>query len=642
MKYGPHKYYASILGYQTSSYAGNDYPLITSTAGVFDFSNYSSGFSIPFFKMSVKLQSRSNGPLLEDAANGRWQELNFSFLAGKVTAVTQIADFINSQLVFVRASVSSDLRLVLTADRCTSNPDEEAAVDFLVVGGDTRQFDAQRSNLSSNAITSASIFPLSRIGNTDFGNQNICNSGFGFSTSILGNVMCPSIFPNNTSKSQTLNTLGYITCCDGYTPNTIHQRGVWDLGGQTNPIIFIKMFNKSTIIYNSDAPDGLVIPVYSGILAVKFTNKKYTSEEIAYTINLALSEISPCNGFSNFKQACSTADGTIPFKATVSPDGRILICQSFYELSISGSNSYLDYIFSFDKIEENQTCKVRTGYVLSDIPKGCAMSNISEAKTEAEIKSAVETKKARLANFQYEVFDYTPKAIVEKIYDYSSRGISYALAPTLTGPLSNSAYTLGNNSTSITSAQWTANQYISNSQYAEFWTTVNLNEEDIKAAIGHDKNIMKVSSVSASIKASWNYFGHLAGAYITYPFYNWALVLNTSTYCKVQPLKNTDTIYFTQSGIQCRDFGADSSNNILPSWDGNTECLQYIRSRNKSCNTDLAQISTVEIPRIYGEYRIGVVFDWRLWSRYNPNGVNSSDFTGAFAIPTITFKVAYY
>ena len=642
MKYGPYKYYASILGYKTSLYSGNDYPLITSTAGVFDFTNFSAGFSIPFFKMSVKLHSRSNGPLLGNTINGRWQELNFSFMAGKVTGITQIADFINSKLVFVRASVESDSRLVLTADRCTSNPDEEAAVDFIVVGGDTRQFDTQRSNLSTNAITSASVFPLSRIGNTDVGNQNICNSGFGFATSILGNVMCPSIFPSNTSRSQTADTLGYITCCDGYTPNTIHQRGVWDLGGQLNPIIFIKMYNKNTIIYNNDAPDGLVLPIYSGILAVKLTNKKYTSQELVDIINQSLSEISPCNGVSNFTQACSTADGTIPFKATVSPDGRILICQSFYELAISGSNSYLDYIFSFDKIEEGLTCKIRTGYVLSDIPKGCAMYNISEAKTEAEIKTIVDSKKARLTNFQYDTYDYTPKAIVEKISDYTSRGVSYALAPTLIGPLSDNAYALANEPTSISSALWTNNQYISKSQYAEFWTTVSLNEEDIKAAIGKSKNIIKVLSVTASIKASWNYFGHIAGAYITYPFYNWALVLNTSTYCKVKPLKNSDTLIFSPSGIQCRDYGADSSFNVFPSWDGNTECLQYIRARNKSCNTDPAQISTVEVPRIYGEYRVGVVFDWKLWSRYNPNGVDSLDFTGAFATPTITFKVAYY
>jgi len=642
MKYGPYKYYASILGYRTSFYTGNNYPIITATAGLFDFTNYSAGFSIPFFKMSVKLFSRSNGPLLGNTANGRWQELNLSFMAGKVTAVSQVADFINSKLVFVKASVDSDSRLVLTADRCTSNPDEEATVDFLVVGGDTRQFDAQRSNLSTNAIMSASVFPLSKIGNTDVGNQNICNSGFGFSTSVLGNVVCPSIFPSSTSQSQTTNTLGYITCCDGYTPNTIHQRGVWDLGGQINPIIFIKMHNNNTITYNKDAPNGLVIPIYSGILAVKFTDKKYTSQEIVDTINLALSEISPCDGVLNFTQACSTANGTIPFKATVSPDGRILICQSFYELAISGSNSYLDYIFSFDKIEEGQTCKAKVGYMLSDIPKGCAMYNISEAKTEAEIKSIVDTKIARIANFQYDVYDYTPKAIVEKISDYTGRGISYALAPTLTGPLSDTAFALANEATSLSSALWTTNQYNNKSNYAEFWTTVSLNEEGIKAAIGHNKTIIKVLSVSASIKASWNYFGHIAGAYITYPFYNWALVLNTSTYCKVQPLKNSDTIHFSQNGIQCRDYGADSSNNVLPSWDGNTECLDYIRSRNKSCNTDLAQISTVEIPRIYGEYRVGVVFDYKLWSRYNPNGVNSLDFAGAFAIPTITFKVAYY
>ena len=300
MKYGPHKYYASMLGYKTSLYSGDDYPLVTSTAGVFDFTNYSAGFSIPFFKMSVKLLSRSNGPLLGDISNGRWQELNFSFMAGNVSTAIQVVDYINSKLVFVRASLDSDQRIILTADRCTSNPDEEATVDFLVVGGDTRKFDAQRSNLSTNAIMSASVFPLSKVDNIDVGNQNICNSGFGFSTSVLGNAMCPSIFPNIASRSETENTLGYITCCDGYTPNTIHQRGVWDLGGQINPIIFIKMFNKSTVIYNNDAPDGILLPIHSGILAVKLTNKKYSSKEIADTINLALSEISPCNGMSNF------------------------------------------------------------------------------------------------------------------------------------------------------------------------------------------------------------------------------------------------------------------------------------------------------------------------------------------------------
>lgn len=642
MKYGPHKYYASVLGYKTSPYYGNDYPLITATAGVFDFTNYAPGFSTPFFKMSVKIHSRSNGPLLSDISNGRWQELNFSFMAGNVSTVIQVADYINSKLAFVRASIDSDQRLILTADRCTSNPDEEATVDFLVVGGDTRKFDAQRSNLSTNAILSASIFPLTKVGIVDVGDQNICNSGFGFTTSVLGNVMCPSIFPSSSSRSETTNTIGYITCCDGYTPTTSHQRGVWDLGGQSNPIIFIKMYNKSTIIYNNDAPDGLLLPIHSGILAVKLTNKKYTSQEIADTINLALSEISPCNGMSNFTQPCSTSNGTIPFKATVSPDGRILICQSFYELAISGSNSYLDYIFSFDIIEEGMTCKVKAGYVLTDIPKGCAMFNIGEAKTEAEIKSKVDAKNARSTNFQYDIIEYTPKAIIESITDYTSQGISYAFAPTLNGPLSNNSFASGKEETSIPSALWVTNQYINKSQYAEFWTTVDLNEEDIKAVIGKDKTIIKILSVSASIKASWNYFGHISAAYITYPFYNWALVLNTSTYCKVKPLKNSDTILFSQSGVQCRDNGIDSSYNILPSWDGNTECLQYIRSRNKSCNTDPAQISTVEIPRIYGEYRVGVVFDWKLWSRYNPNGVDSLDFTGAFATPTITFKVAYY
>ena len=642
MKYSPYKYYASILGYKTSSYLGNDYPLMTSEVGVFDFTNYTAGFSIPFFKMAVKLHSRSNGPLLGDMINGRWQELNFSFMAGKVTTVSQVADFINSKLVFVKASIGSDSRLILTADRCASNPDEEAAVDFLVIGGDTRQFDAQRANLSANAIVSASVFPLSRINDINVGNQNICNSGFGFSPSLLGNVMCTSIFPSLTSRSQTANTIGYITCCDGYTPNTIHQRGVWDLGGQINPIIFIKMYNQNTIIYNNDAPNGIVHPIYSGILAVRLSNKKYTSQEIADTINLALSEISPCGGVANFSQACSASNGTIPFKATVSPDGRILICQSFYELAISGSNSYLDNIFSFDIIEQGQTCKARYGYTLSEIPTGCAMSNISEAKTEAEIKSIISAKEARASNFQYDIYDYTPKPIIKKINDFISQGISYAYAPTLTGPLSNNAFALENEATSLSSALWTTNQYINQSQYAEFWTTVNLNEEDIKASIGKDKTIIKVLSVSASIKASWNFFGHISGAYVAYPFYNWALILNTSTYCKIKPVNNSDSIYFSEKGIHCRDFGSDNTNNVFPSWDGNTECLQYIRARNKSCNTDPAQISTVEIPRIYGDYRIGVVFDWKLWSRYNPNGVNSLDFTGAFAIPSITFKIAYY
>jgi hypothetical protein len=402
------------------------------------------------------------------------------------------------------------------------------------------------------------------------------------------------------------------------------------------------MFNKNTVIYNNEAPAGLLIPIYSGVLAVKFTNKKYTSKEIVDTINMALSEISPCNGVAGFTQPCSTADGTIPFRASVSPDGRIILCESFYELGISGSNSYLDYIFSFDKIEQGETCKTKCGYVLSDIPKGCAMYNINEAKSEADIKTILDEKDARASNFQYSTFEYTPKPIVERIDNYISQGISYALAPTLTGPLSDNASGSANDATSLSSALWTTNQYIGQSQYAEFWTTVNLNEEDIKAAIGQDKNIIKILSVSASIKASWNIFGHISGAYITYPFYNWALVLNTSTYCKIKPTMNSDSIYFSLTGKQCRDFGSDTTNDFLPSYDGNTECLQYIRSRNKSCNTDAAQISTVEIPRIYGDYRIGVVFDWKLWSRYNPKGVNSTDFTGAFAIPTITFKVAYY
>ena len=261
------------------------------------------------------------------------------------------------------------------------------------------------------------------------------------------------------------------------------------------------MFNKSTVIYNNDAPDGILLPIHSGILAVKLTNKKYSSKEIADTINLALSEISPCNGMSNFTKVCSTSNGTIPFKATVSPDGRILICQSFYELAISGSNSYLDYIFSFDIIEEGKTCKVKAGYVLSDIPKGCAMHNIGEAKTEAEIKSIVDAKNARSINFQYDIIEYTPKAIIKKISDYTSQGISYAFAPTLTGPLSNNSFTSGKEDTSIPSALWVTNQYINKSQYAEFWATVSLNEEDIKAVIGKDKTILKVLSVSASIKS---------------------------------------------------------------------------------------------------------------------------------------------
>jgi hypothetical protein len=55
----------------------------------------------------------------------------------------------------------------------------------------------------------------------------------------------------------------------------------------------------------------------------------------------------------------------------------------------------------------------------------------------------------------------------------------------------------------------------------------------------------------------------------------------------------------------------------------------------------MTQIKDVEIPRIYGDYRMGVVFDWKRWSRFNPNGVDSLNFNGAFAIPSITFKIVY-
>lgn len=636
--YGPYKFYSSILGYKTSSAVRNDFTLGDYTPGVYDFSHQSPGYAIPFFKFSIKLAARTNGPLNRSHYNGIWQNIDLSFMAGKVTTIGDIVDYLNKNLKFVVASADTSSRLILSAERCTDNPEEEAIVDFLVISGDTRLFGAQRTDYSTAAIKSASIFPVARIGGQTTGIPNIINTGFALSTDKLAGKSCPSIYPDSSNKIQTSGTLGYITCCDGYTPNTAHRRGVWDLTTQIEPVLFIRMINSNTTV---DA-GGPVVPVYAGILAVKLSKMVYTSQQIADTINMALDEISPCGKSSDFVNPCSVSDGTLPFKAMVSADGRIMICQSFYELSIHGSYSYLDNIFAFDKISEGNTCTLKAGYTLKNIPSGCAVYSIPEAKSPAEITAAIAADEARLANSNYETFEYSPSPIVQKISDYTSRNISYAYAPTMTGPLSENIFALSNQATSLSSKLWIKSQYIPDSNFSEFWATFDLSEDGIYKAIGKEVNILKVLSVSASVKASWDIFGYPAGVYISYPFYNWALVLNSSTYCKVKPLPNSDSIYFSPEGIICRDFGADRTAKIKPSWDGNTESLQYIRARNKSCNTDMTQVSTVEIPRVYGHYRMGVAFDWRFWSRYNPKGVNNTDFSGAFAIPSITFKIAYY
>jgi hypothetical protein len=318
-----------------------------------------------------------------------------------------------------------------------------------------------------------------------------------------------------------------------------------------------------------------------------------------------------------------------------------MICNSFYELSFSGSCSYITDIFAFSKISNNETCKARYGYVLRNVPSGCANDGFTTGKQDYEIINDINYVESLKTNKTYEVFEYTPQPIIENIQDFITAGLSWGYAPTMIGPISDSPFAYSKSLTSIPSSYWITSLFRPDSPYAEFWATFSLSEEDIFKAIGKEVKIINILSLSASVKASWNYFEYMSGAYIAYPFYNWALVLNTSTQCTLRPGSATDAIYFNDNGIPCDQVGRDFTNPIKPAWDFNFDCLQYLKARNKSCSPDMTQIKSVEIPKIYGNYRMGVVFDWKRWSRYNPNGVNSLDFTGAYATPSITFKIAY-
>ena len=636
--YGPIKYYSSILGYSTTPKTGRSYSLANATNGIYDYSYLTSGFDLPYFIMSLKLRTKSMGPLRRSSYNDVWQKLDFSFMAGRQTKTTEIIAYMNERLNLISASVDKAGVITLTPSKCTDNPEEEALVDFLITGPQTNRFDSERSTYNTFSLFSTSIFPNSRSFGKSTGIANISNNGFGFSTTKMGSVKCPPIIPN--TKDIASGTLGYITCCDGYTPTVKHQPGKWDFTGLYAPLLFIRMFNKDTLI-TAPKPEDSYSNVFTGVLIVKLEAKLYTTNELANTINVALAEISPCNKVGEFDYPCSQTNGTLPFAAGSAPDGRLMICQSFYELSFSGSCSYITDVFSFDRIVEGQTCSLNAGYVLKNIITGCANDGFNSGKTSSEIITDINNIEYIKQNKLFEIFEYTPKPIIEDIRNYTSNNLSYAYAPTMTGPISDSPFAYNNSKTSLPSSYFITNQYRPNSPYSEFWATYNLNEYDVLNAIGKQARIIGVIALKASIRASWNYFGYMSGAYITYPFYNWGLVLNTSSYCTLYANEKTDAIYFSEDGIYCKDVGRDFTTPIKPDWDNNLDCLQYLRAYSKACNTDMAQIKNVEIPRIYGNYRAGVVFDWKRWSRYNPNGVDSLNFEGAFATPSITFRIAY-
>jgi hypothetical protein len=637
--YAAPKFYSNILGYKTSINVGRNYALDISAPGIFNYSHIQTGFNIPYFMVYFKLATASGGPLAKSVYNNKWQTVDFSFMAGKSTTTEEIVDYLNSKLNFISAEFDDEKRITLTPQRCTDNPEEEVLVDFLITGAAPVNFNSQRADLQTNALLSASIFPY-RTATTsqNQGSPNIFNTGFCFAPDKLGLIKTPSILPASSNVID--GTIGYITCCDGYTPTVRHQSGIWDLISLYQPLLIIRMFNKDTIIA-VDA-DGLnVIPKMVGILTIRLNNMVYTSSQLADTINLSLAEISPCGQYANTGQNCSETDGTLPFVASASPDGRITICQSFYELSINGSCPYIDHIFSFDRISNDSTCSMKSGFLLNNIPSGCANDGFKTGKTRSAIVDDLDSITQIKRNFEYKTFEYTPLPVIENVMEYINQGRYYVYASTMTGPISDSPFAQFNAFTSIPSTYWVKNQYVPDSPYSEFWATFNLNEDDILKAIGKKVRILNIQEISAQVRASWNYFEYFSGAYITYPFYNWGLVLNTSSHCTLRPSKSADTITFSNSGISCLQAGNDFTSPIKPAWDSNTESLHYIRARNKSCNSDMTQIKDVEIPRIYGDYRMGVVFDWKRWSRFNPNGVDSLNFNGAFAIPSITFKIVY-
>lgn len=636
--YKPLKYYSSILGYKTSSKVARNFPILPATSGVYDFSMFQSGFNLPYFVFYIKLRTASGGPLLQSPYNDFWQKIDLSFMSGKITTDTELLKYFNDNLKFIKAIMDSDGRIVLEADRCTDNPEEEALVDFIVTSAIPQSFDSERSNFSTYSLLSASIFPLASTFGPNTGIPNISVSGFMLAPNKLGDLYCPNIFP--TSKDATDGTHGYITCCDGYTPTVRHQRGVWDLKGLYSPLLFIRMLNKNTIITGTDGSTNNNI-IVAGILVVKLETKIYTTQELADVINIAMAEISPCSKSIIYTTPCTNTNGTLPFVATPSPDGRLVICSSFYELAINGNCSYIDNIFSFDRMTDDMTCKTKAGYVLENVPAGCANDGLKTGKTAAEITNNINYIDSIKSTLRYKIYEYSPKPTVENVSGYISRGESYAYAPTMTGPLSQSIFAYNNIPTSIPSEYWISSQYIPGSQFAEFWSTFNLTESDIQESFGKKITILKIVSIKVSFRASWEFFPYPAGAYVTYPFYNWGLVLNTSSQCKLKPSAGSDTIYFSDDGVFCDQVGSNFTHAIKPSWNNNLESLQHLRARNKACNTDMTQISTVEIPKIYGDYRVGIVFDWKLASRYNPRGVNSTNFEGAYATPSITFRVAY-
>jgi len=636
--YASPKFHSNIFGYKTSISVGRNYALDVSEPGIFDYSHVQSGYNIPYFMVSFKLATASGGPLSKSVFNNKWQIIDLSFMAGKSTSTQEIVDYFNSKLNFMTAEFDVEKRITISPLRCTDNPEEEVLVDFLIANGAPINFNSQRADLQTNALTSASIFPYKTITSLNQGSPNIYNTGFCFAPDKLGAAKCPALIPTDSDTIK--GTLGYITCCDGYTPTVRHQSGIWDLTSLNQPLLIIRMFNKDTVVA-VDANGQNIKPKVAGILTIRLNNMIYTTAQIADAINLGLAEISPCGQYSDVNENCSESNGTLPFVASASPDGRITICQSFYELSINGSCQYIDSIFSFDKINNEGTCLIKSGFSLTNIPSGCANDGFSTGITKSAIVDNINAITQLKRNFLYKTFEYTPFPIIENVMDYINRGRYYVYAPTMTGPISDSPFAESNTQTSIPSSYWVKNQYIPDSPYSEFWATFNLNENDIFKAIGKKVKILNIQEISALVRASWNYFEYFSGAYITYPFYNWGLVLNTSSHCTLRPSGTADTIAFSNAGISCQQAGNGFTSEIKPTWDNNTESLQYIRARNKSCNTDMTQIKNVEIPRIYGNYRMGVVFDWKRWSRFNPNGVDSLNFNGAFAIPSITFKIVY-
>ena len=634
--YKPFNYFSNITGYSTSQLVNRGYALATSKKGLFDYTGMQPGFNIPYFVFNVKLSTGSMGELYKSQVNGKWQTVDLSFMAGKVTEAADVVSMINKSLILVEAEYDNKSGIIsLIPKKLTFNPDEEAGVDFLLAFGSTKSFDILRSNPLKYSIYTSSYFPTTRLIEPSGSVGNIILSGFGLSPQISEGIVCPNLYPKEGNPTD--GTFGYISCCDGYTPTTVHQSGIWDFSGLTAPLLYIRMLNRDTV-YSYDAQKNEIKPVVFGQLIVKIQNRKYTTQELADTINNALFEISPCGQPT---PPCSAANGTIPFIAKVSPAGRLMICQSFYELAINGSCSYIDNIFSFDRMVTDKTCKVKYGYTLTNIPSGCASSGFIGGKQDVDIINDLAYVEQVLKNGQFNTFDFTPAPVLENVLQIVSQGKSYGTAPTMIGPITNSPFAYSNQITSIPSNYWTSNLFVQNSQFAEFWASFDISEDAILQSMKKKARILKILSVSASVRASWDYFGYFSSAYITYPFYNWALVLNTSSQYALKPNKNSSTIYFSNNGISGEQAGQDFTTPILPSWDGNYDSLQYIRAFNKSCSTDPTVIKDIEIPKFYGRYRMGVVFDWRLWARTNPNGVNSTDFSGAFAVPSITLKVAY-